>query len=101
MPAEDSLMMGTVGSAATLGLDAGRIEPGQAADFVLLDMRDPSLLPPWRYEKNVVYAMTPQAIREVIVAGQTVFRDGELTRLHWDDVVNGMLAATADWPRDL
>jgi 5-methylthioadenosine/S-adenosylhomocysteine deaminase len=101
MPAEDSLMMGTTGSAATLGLNAGGIEPGQAADFVLLDMRDPSLLPPWRYEKNVVYAMSPQAIREVIVAGQTVVRNGELTRLAWDDVVNGMLEATADWPRDL
>lgn len=101
MPAEESLAMGTTGSAATLGLEAGRIEPGQVADFVLLDMRDPSLLPPWRYEKNIVYAMAPQAIREVIVNGETVLRDGNLTRISWDDVVGGMLEATADWPRDL
>jgi len=101
MPAEAALEMGTVGSAAALDLPAGRIEPGHFADFVLLDMRDPSLLPPWRYEKNVVYAMTPQAIREVIVGGQTVLRDGALTRLSWEDVVGGMLDITASWPRDL
>ncbi len=100
MPAEATLEMGTAGSADTLGLPAGRIEPGHFADFTLLDMRDPSLLPPWRYEKNVVYAMTPQAIREVIVGGQIVVRDGALTRLSWDDVVDGMLDVTAGWPRD-
>jgi len=100
MPAEATLEMGTAGSADTLGLPAGRIEPGHFADFTLLDMRDPSLLPPWRYEKNVVYAMTPQAIREVIVGGKTVVRNGALTKLSWDDVVGGMLDATSDWPRD-
>ncbi len=101
MPAEATLEMGTAGSADTLSLPAGRIEPGHFADFTLLDMRDPSLLPPWRYEKNVVYAMTPQAIREVIVGGQTVVRDGALTRLSWDDVIGGMLEITSSWPRDL
>ena len=44
--------------------------------------------------------MTPQAIREVIVGGQTVVRDGALTKLSWDDVVDGMLDVTAGWPRD-
>ena len=57
--------------------------------------------PPWRYEKNVVYAMTPQAIREVIVAGRSVLRDGELLLTPWSDVLGGMLEATRDWPRDL
>lgn len=101
MPAEDTLAMGTAGSADTLALPAGRIEPGHFADFTLLDMRDPSLLPPWRYEKNVVYSMTPQAIREVIVGGHTVVRNGALTRLSWDDVVGGMLEVTSSWPHDL
>jgi 5-methylthioadenosine/S-adenosylhomocysteine deaminase len=100
MPAEATLEMGTAGSADTLNLLAGRIEPGHFADFTLLDMRDPSLLPPWRYEKNVVYAMTPQAIREVIVGGQTVVRDGALARVSWDDIVGGMLDVTSDWPRE-
>jgi 5-methylthioadenosine/S-adenosylhomocysteine deaminase len=100
MPAEATLDMGSAGSADSLGIPAGRIEPGHFADFTLLDMRDPSLLPPWRYEKNIVYSMTPQAIKEVIVGGVTVARDGALVKTSWDAVIGGMLEATADWPRE-
>ena len=98
-PAEDALAFGTAGSAATLGLPAGVIAPGAYADFALLDMDDPSLQPPWRYEKNLVYAMTPQAIREVIVAGRVVYRDDQPTLVGWDDVLGGMNEVTKDWPR--
>ena len=99
VPAETAFAMGTLGSAQTLGLPAGSVEPGRYADFALLDMDDPSLQPPWSYEKNVVYSMTPHAIREVIVAGHTVFRDGELTGVGWDDVLGGLRDVTRDWPR--
>jgi len=98
VPAEAALHMGTIGSAETLDLPAGRIAPDHYADFVLLDMDDPSLQPPWSYEKNVVYSMTPHAIREVIVGGEMVFRDGVLTRVSWDDVLGGLHEVTRDWP---
>lgn len=101
LPAETAFAMGTAGSADTLDIPAGRIEPNHFADFVLIDMDDPSLQPPWRYEKNVVYAMTPQAIREVIVGGRSVLRDDQLLLTPWSDVLGGMLEATRDWPRDL
>jgi 5-methylthioadenosine/S-adenosylhomocysteine deaminase len=96
--AEVAFRMGTAGSAESLDIPAGRIAPGHYADFVLLDMDDPSLQPPWSYEKNVVYAMTPHAIREVIVGGKSVFHDGELTRVGWGDVLGGLRDATKDWP---
>ncbi len=99
VPAEAAFAMGTAGSAATLGLPAGRIAPDCYADFVLLDMDDPSLQPPWHYEKQMVYAMTPQAIREVIVGGQSVFRDDQLLRVPWDEVIGGVRAVTKDWPQ--
>jgi 5-methylthioadenosine/S-adenosylhomocysteine deaminase len=99
VPAETAFAMGTLGSAETLGLPAGCVEPGHYADFVLLDMDDPSLQPPWSYEKNVIYSMTPHAIHEVIVAGKTIFRDGELTRVGWEDVLGGLRDVTRDWPR--
>src|SRR5205085_11727228 len=38
-------VMGTIGGARTLGLDAGRIEAGRWADLVAIDLTDPSLLP--------------------------------------------------------
>jgi cytosine/adenosine deaminase-related metal-dependent hydrolase len=65
---------------------------------VLLDMDDPSLQPPFRYEKNVVYSMTPHAIREVLVAGRTVFRDGEIANVSWQTVLDGLRAVTDRWP---
>ncbi|WIG60351.1 MAG: S-adenosylhomocysteine deaminase [Ktedonobacterales bacterium] len=97
VPAEAVFAMGTAGSADTLGIAAGRIEAGHYADFALLDMDDPSLQPPFSYEKNVVYAMTPHAIREVIVGGETVFHDGELLRVGWDEVLGGLRGVTDGW----
>lgn len=98
VPAEQAFAFGTTGSAAALGLPAGSIAPAQYADFVLLDLNDPSLQPPWNLLKNVVYAMTPQAIREVYVGGQLVLRDGEPTRVSWAEALGGLRAATRDWP---
>jgi 5-methylthioadenosine/S-adenosylhomocysteine deaminase len=99
VPAEVAFAMGTAGGAETLGLDAGRIAPGCYADFVFLDMDDPSLQPPWSHEKNVVYSMTPHAIREVMIAGRTVFQEGRLSAVTWEDVLGGLHAVTATWPR--
>jgi 5-methylthioadenosine/S-adenosylhomocysteine deaminase len=99
VPAETAFAMGTSGSAAALDLPAGRIAPGHYADFVVLDRADPSLQPPWSYEKNVVYAMTPHAIRQVIVGGQTVYQGDEPVRVPWSEVLDGLHAATRDWPR--
>ncbi len=99
VPAEMAFAMGTAGSAATLDIPAGRIAPGHYADFVLLDMDDPSLQPPWSYEKNVVYSMTPHAIAEVIVGGKTVFHNGQLTQVGWADVLGELREVTKDWPQ--
>jgi 5-methylthioadenosine/S-adenosylhomocysteine deaminase len=98
VPAETAFAMGTLGSARTLGLPAGEITPGRYADFALLDMDDPSLHPAWSYEKNVVYAMTPQAIREVIVGGRSVFRDDALLMVPWSEVLGELREVTASWP---
>ena len=99
VPAEAAFAMGTAGSGATLEIPAGTIATGQYADFVLLDMDDPSLQPPISYEKNVVYSMTPHAISEVIVGGNVVFRDGAPARVPWSEVLARLNEATRDWPK--
>jgi 5-methylthioadenosine/S-adenosylhomocysteine deaminase len=99
VPAETVFAMGTAGSADTLGLPAGRIMPGNYADFALLDMDDPSLQPPFSYVKNIVYSMTPQAIREVIVGGRNVYCDDEPLLVGWDEVLGGLRDVMRDWPR--
>src|SRR5260221_1988195 len=98
VPAETAFAMGTSGSAEALGLPAGSIEAGRYADFVLLDMDDPSLQPPWSYEKNVVYAMTPQAIREVIVGGGSIFPDDTPFTMSWRGVFAPLRRGNKDWP---
>jgi 5-methylthioadenosine/S-adenosylhomocysteine deaminase len=98
VPAEAAFAMGTAGGAATLGLPAGSIAPNLYADFVLLDMDDPSLQPPFSYEKNIVFSMTPQAIREVIVGGNTIYQDDEPQRVGWDDILGGLRASISGWP---
>jgi 5-methylthioadenosine/S-adenosylhomocysteine deaminase len=99
VPAETAFAMGTAGSADALDLPAGRIAPAHYADFVVLDCADPSLQPPWSYEKNIVYAMMPHAIREVIVGGRTVFKDDEPVRAPWSEILDGLRYITRDWPR--
>jgi 5-methylthioadenosine/S-adenosylhomocysteine deaminase len=99
VPAEAAFQMGTVGSAQTLDLPAGRIAAGHYADLVVLHRDDPSLQPPWSYEKNIVYSMTPHAIREVIVGGRTVLRDDQPQLVPWSEVLAGLHAVTRDWPR--
>jgi 5-methylthioadenosine/S-adenosylhomocysteine deaminase len=97
MPAETAFALGTAGSAEALGLPAGRIEAGHYGDFVLLDMDDPSLQPPFSYEKNIVYAMTPHAIRTVIIGGRTVLQDDKLALVSWEEVLGGLQATIAAW----
>lgn len=66
--------LGTDNGAAILGIPAGRLEPGTFADFIGVDLTHPSLAP-WTVDTlmaNVVYAMEPAAVTDVVVAGRPV-----------------------------
>ena len=68
--AEEAFAMGTAEGAALLGVDAGAIEVGRAADLVAVDLEHPSLHPPTSLLKSVVYAMSHQAVTDVWVHGR-------------------------------
>ncbi len=62
LTAQEALVAGTVNAACALGLrDAGRIEPGLRADFLVLQSSD------WR---DLVYTFGTNSVREVWIAGQ-------------------------------
>jgi imidazolonepropionase len=64
LTAQEALVAGTVNAAAALGLsDAGRIEPGLPADFLVLHGSD------WR---DLVYTLGTHPVREVWIRGQKV-----------------------------
>ncbi|HEX3985753.1 MAG TPA: imidazolonepropionase [Acidobacteriaceae bacterium] len=64
LTAQEALVAGTINAACALGLsDAGRIEPGMPADFLVLDGSD------WR---DLVYTLGANPVREVWIGGHKV-----------------------------
>ena len=68
----------TIEAARALGVDdrVGSLEPGKDADIILIDKTDPSLMPVEMLPSHLIYAFDPRAVREVIIRGETVFKDG-------------------------
>jgi 5-methylthioadenosine/S-adenosylhomocysteine deaminase len=95
--AEEVLLMGTARGGLVLGLPIGRIAPDHAADLVVLDLDALSLQPRQTATQQVVYSMQPEAIRRVIVGGETVAEDGRLTRMDEREIVAKVQQVTAGW----
>jgi 5-methylthioadenosine/S-adenosylhomocysteine deaminase len=79
LSAEKVLDWGTRGGARALRLPVGSIAPDLRADLVAVDLDDLSLQPEAPLLKNVVYAMSPNAITDVWVEGRRVVAERKLT----------------------
>ncbi len=98
LSAEEVFGMGTTNGGSALRLPIGEIAPGKRADLVALDMTDISLQPPNHLIKNIVYAMSPQAITGVWVDGEARLRAGELTgKITLHEIGQRVRALTAQW----
>jgi 5-methylthioadenosine/S-adenosylhomocysteine deaminase len=97
LPAEQAFAMGTADGGRLLGLDVGRIGPGLRADLVGVDLGHPSLHPPTSLLKNVVYAMSPQAVTDVWVEGRHVVKNQRLTLLDQTDLMERVRRLTREW----
>ena len=97
LSAERALAMGTRDGAAMLGIDGGVVAAGRLADLVAVDLDHPSLHPPNDLARNVVYAMSPQAITDVWVHGRRVVANGELTTLDVQGIAARVRALTEQW----
>ena len=97
--ADEAFAMGTLSGAKLLQVNAGAIETGLAADLVAVDLEHPSLHPPTNLLKNVVYAMSAQAITDVWVHGRQVVKNQRLTTLDQAELMERVRALTRDWKR--
>ena len=97
LPAERAFAMGTRDGAETLGIDAGVIGAGRLADLVAIELDHPSLQPPIDLLKNVVYAMSPQAVTDVWVHGRPVVERGRLTTVDSGDLLARVRDLTKGW----
>jgi cytosine/adenosine deaminase-related metal-dependent hydrolase len=81
MPALAALELATLGGAAALGLadQIGSLEPGKRADLVVIDPRVPHATPAFDPISTLVYAVQSRDVRDVIVDGRILVRNGRLT----------------------
>jgi 5-methylthioadenosine/S-adenosylhomocysteine deaminase len=83
LPAEQMLAMATLGAAKALHKDKelGSLEPGKQADLVILDCNSIEARPLFNPYSQVIYALGGRAVRDVIINGDIVLKDRQLTRL--------------------
>ncbi len=99
VPAEQAFEMGTAAGGRLLGLEVGDVRAGMLADLVAVDLGHPSLHPRVNLLKNVVYAMSPQAVTDVWVHGRQVVKSQQLTTLDQGALMERVRALTRDWKR--
>lgn len=94
----DVLEMATVRSATALGLDAkiGTIEPGKAADIVLVNTHSPRLTPLNNPVSTIALLATPADVDTVLVAGKVVKRGGRLVNVDLNAAIDE-LVRSRDW----
>ena len=69
----------TESGARSLQTNSGLLEPGRAADFFTIDLNDPSIAGATedRLLDNIVFSLERTAIRDVVVDGYWMVRDGD------------------------
>jgi cytosine/adenosine deaminase-related metal-dependent hydrolase len=83
----DALRLATSEGARAVGLgrEIGTVEPGKAADLLVLSLEDPALFaapaPNLDLHDLVAWSASRLAVRHVLVAGEVLVEDGRLTHL--------------------
>lgn len=83
LPATTALEMATIGGARVLGLDKliGSLEAGKKADLIVVRLDRPNAVPIYDAVSQMVYALKADDVRDVMVNGKAVVRDGRIVTL--------------------
>jgi 5-methylthioadenosine/S-adenosylhomocysteine deaminase len=82
--------LATLGGARALGLDGeiGSLEVGKWADIAILDLRSAHAAGLDAVYTQLVYSARASDVRTVLVGGDVLVKDGQLTRLNLDDALS-------------
>jgi len=72
---EDVFQIATKNGFESFGIKAGEIKEGNLADFILVDMNNPFLLPNNNLKSNMIYAADSSCITDVFCDGKAVMRN--------------------------
>jgi 5-methylthioadenosine/S-adenosylhomocysteine deaminase len=99
--AYDILRMATIGGAEAIGLGhrVGTIEQGKRADLIVIDLRDPRVVPVSNVIETVVYYTSCRNVTYTIVDGRVVYERGRLTLIDEDEIFDAGRDAAAEWLR--
>jgi 5-methylthioadenosine/S-adenosylhomocysteine deaminase len=96
--AEDALGMLTIQGARVLGIDdqIGSLEIGKQADLIVVDFKQPHLLPTRRWVPKLVYSARGSDVIHTIVDGQVIMEDRKVLSMDEDQVLDEALKARED-----
>ena len=69
------------GARALLRDDLGRVAPGAKADLVLVDLRNPWMMPARDPLRSIIFHAADRAIRDVYIDGEKVVGNGRVLTL--------------------
>ncbi|MEJ2038662.1 MAG: amidohydrolase [Desulfosarcinaceae bacterium] len=97
MDAATVLDMTTGKAARVLGMETriGSLEPGKLADLIVVDTRQPHLVPMYSPVSHLVYAVRGSDVRHSVIHGKIVMQDRALTTIDLDKVLAEVRAASA------
>jgi 5-methylthioadenosine/S-adenosylhomocysteine deaminase len=83
LPARQALEMATIRGARALGMEKeiGSIEPGKRADLITVRLDRAHAVPLYDVYSQMVYALKASDVRDVMVDGRAVVRDGQALTL--------------------
>jgi 5-methylthioadenosine/S-adenosylhomocysteine deaminase len=73
--AETAVELATAGSAAAIGIESGRLEPGANADIAVVDLAVPHLTPQHDLLSHLAYAARGSDVRHTVCDGRVLMRD--------------------------
>jgi len=84
------LRLATIAGARALGLQAeiGSLEVGKRADIMILNLERLHLMPRPDVISSIVYAAEASDVRDVLINGRVVLRDGELISMSEREVMS-------------